>query len=974
MKSLLALVPLALALGFARPAAAQAADIFPYDYEVRDLENGLRVVVVPADFPDIVSLYIPVAVGSRNEVEPGKSGFAHFFEHMMFRGTENVSAEEYGEILKNAGADQNAYTTDDRTVYHITFTKEDLEAVMRLEADRFQHLSYSEADFRTEARAVLGEYNKNAANPLNKLIERQRAAAFRQHTYRHTTMGFLEDIEAMPEHFDYSREFFARYYGPETTSLVVVGDVEPEAVFALAERYWGGWAAAEAEVPAVPEEPAPEGPLYEHVAWEAPTLPWVSVAFHGPAAYGEDDLAMRAADVIASYAFGSSSELYRRLVVEEQVVDQLFAYFPDRQDPYLLSVFARVKDPAQAWYVRDQIQQAFADLRTGPVEADRLEAIKSNLRYGFAAYALDNPDAIAGTLAAYLAATREVGTLNEVYANYERLTPEDLLKTAGRFFTDARMVTATLSHEPLPEDENPAGTVDGREGTPPAAAESAAEAAPPAREAAPRQAAAEPAFETILLETEAPLVDVRFLFLAGSADDPEGQEGLAELTARMVADAGSRAMTYTEIQQALYPLAAGFSAQVDKEMTVFGGRAHVDNLERYYEIVSGQLLEPGFREEDFQRVKSNLVNAIRVGLRANNDEELGKEVLYEMIYAGHPYGHLNLGHAEAIERLTLEDVRRFYREHYTQRRLTLGLIGGLPKGFPARVEADLAAGLPEGEAAPEASVPQPKRPGGVEVTLVEKDTRAAAISFGFPIEVTRRHPDFVALWLVRSYFGEHRSSNSHLYQRIREARGMNYGDYAYIEYFPRGMFQFHPDPNLGRTSQIFQVWIRPVPPEQTHFALRVAKHELDKLVEEGMSEEAFEATRNFLRKFVSILTQGQGRRLGYALDSRYYGTPEFTAFIREGLEALTLEEVNRVIREHLQGEDLAVVVVTPEAEALAEALATEAPSPMSYNAPKPEELLAEDEIIQAYPLGIRREAIRIVPVGEVFERPVFGAE
>ncbi|HLT48739.1 MAG TPA: pitrilysin family protein, partial [Rubricoccaceae bacterium] len=218
------LLPLALAaVALApRPAAAQPDDrIFPYEYHVRDLDNGLRVVVIPTDFPNIVSLQIPVATGSRNEVEEGRSGFAHFFEHMMFRGTENRSAEEYQAVLKNIGGDQNAYTTDDRTVYHTTFSAEDLETMLELEADRFMHLAYAEPEFRTEALAVLGEYNKNSADPLNKLIEVQRESAFQRHTYRHTTMGFLEDIEAMPEAYDYSREFFRRYYRPENAVVLI---------------------------------------------------------------------------------------------------------------------------------------------------------------------------------------------------------------------------------------------------------------------------------------------------------------------------------------------------------------------------------------------------------------------------------------------------------------------------------------------------------------------------------------------------------------------------------------------------------------------------------------------------------------------------------------------------------------------------------------------------------------------------------
>jgi zinc protease len=257
-------------------------DIFDIPYLVRDLENGLRVIIVRTDYPDIVTLQIPVQTGSRNEIEPGKSGFAHFFEHMMFRGTEKFPADVYADILKKAGADNNAYTTDDYTNYHTTFTKPDLEKIIEIEADRFQNLQYSESDFRTEALAVKGEYLKNFSDPTSKGYERLRAIAFKEHTYRHTTMGFIEDIETMPDQLEYSKTFFDRWYRPEKVAVIVVGDVEPEETFRLIEQYWGGWQAGDYSAD-ITAEPPPSGPIYEHLQWEAPTQPWLFVAFRGPA-------------------------------------------------------------------------------------------------------------------------------------------------------------------------------------------------------------------------------------------------------------------------------------------------------------------------------------------------------------------------------------------------------------------------------------------------------------------------------------------------------------------------------------------------------------------------------------------------------------------------------------------------------------------------------------------------------------------
>jgi zinc protease len=469
----------------------------------------------------------------------------------------------------------------------------------------------------------------------------------------------------------------------------------------------------------------------------------------------------------------------------------------------------------------------------------------------------------------------------------------------------------------------------------------------------------------VLLPTSSPLVTFRILFMTGSAADPAGKEGLANLTASMLSDGGSRQMSYNQITEAFYPIAAGFSSQVDKEMTVFTGTTHSDNLERYYAIIRQMLLDPGFREDDFARVKTDAINYLKVSLSQSNDEELGKEALYNVIYAGHPYGHHNVGRVSALESITIQDVRDFYRANYTRATFVLGLAGGYPKDFPAQVRADFAK-LPAGQPAAN-NFPAPRVEPGTQVEIVKRDTRSTAISLGFPINVTRADKDYAALAVVASYLGQHRSSNSYLYQRLREARGLNYGDYAYIEYFPRGMFRFDPEPNLGRQQQIFQIWLRPVPPEQGHFILRAALYEFDKLVRDGMSQEAFEQTREFLSKYTNILTQTQNARLGYALDSRYYRVGDYNQFMREQLSKLTLEDVNRAIKEHLLTNRMRIVVVTKDAESLRDAIVLNKPSPITYNSPKPQRIMDEDKTIQTYPIDVKPEQVRIVPVEQVFQ-------
>lgn len=421
-----------------------AGKIFPYPYVQEDLPNGLRLITIPTDYPNIVSIFIVVGTGSRNEIEAGKSGFAHLFEHLMFRGTPEFPPEKYNATLTNAGAASNAFTTDDFTAYHTTFSKEDLPRILSMEADRFQHLSYEESAFKTETRAVLGEYNKNSANPVSKLREVLRATAFTSHTYRHTTMGFIADVEAMPGEYDYSRQFFDRYYRPEYTTIIVAGDVDPKRVRALVDERWSTWKRGSYQAQ-IPVEPPQVAPRTAHVDWPSPTLPWVAVAYRGPA-YSDDTAETVALDAISRLGFDDNSPLYQKLVIEEQKLDTLRASPPDHIDPELFTVYARVKNKADMDSVQQQIAATAQDFAAKPVDPQKLEALKEHLRYEFA-LGLDNSESIAETVAQYVALRRTPETANRYYEMYSKLTPQDIQKVAQKYLADRNRTTVTLTSE-----------------------------------------------------------------------------------------------------------------------------------------------------------------------------------------------------------------------------------------------------------------------------------------------------------------------------------------------------------------------------------------------------------------------------------------------------------------------------------------------------------------------------------------------
>jgi zinc protease len=690
----------------------------------------------------------------------------------------------------------------------------------------------------------------------------------------------------------------------------------------------------------------------------------VSIAFHGPA-FSETSREWAALDVLADLSFGPTSPLYKKLVVDEQKVDRLFGGAPDNVDPELFNVVARVKKAEDVPYVRDEILKAYAAAVAATPSAQRVADAKSAGRYGFLR-SLDNTEAIAGNLARFVRYRRSYEPVNQLYRTYAQVTPADIQAAAGRFFVDAGLVQTTLSKDPLPAavETIPAlGALDS------AAYAKADDAPAKTAAAAAKPAAAGPAvaLSPLVLRSKLPQLDVKLLFKVGSAHDPAGKEGLAALAAAMIADAGSRSLTIDEIEKALFPMAASFDARVDREMTTFTARVHRDNWDRFADVALAQLSEPGFREQDFKRVKDLQLNALVQDLRTNNEEELGKERLQALLFAGTPYGHPALGTTSGLASITLDDVKAFVASAYTQAALSVGISGDAPAGLEARLGREVAK-LARGPALPAPAGVVARAPKGIAVEIVEKETRATAISFGHPIAVTRSHPDYPALYLARTWLGEHRSSSSHLYQRIRELRGMNYGDYAYVEAFPRGGFQFFPEPNIARRAQLFEVWIRPVVPENGPMAFRIALFELRKLIANGLTQAEFEATRDYLAKNVFVMTATQDQQLGYALDSQWYGIPEYTSYMRERLAKLTLAEVNAAIRRHLSGQDLQLVMVTKDAKQLAQWLASDTAPAIRYEAAKPQAVLDEDQLIAAMKLAIAPEAIRVTPVDEVFAR------
>lgn len=474
---------------------------------------------------------------------------------------------------------------------------------------------------------------------------------------------------------------------------------------------------------------------------------------------------------------------------------------------------------------------------------------------------------------------------------------------------------------------------------------------------------------TEIRSTNSPLVTFRIILRSGAISDPKGKEGLNAVTAYLIAQGGTKEMTYSQVVEQLYPWAGGIDVQPDQEITTFIGEVHRDHIDKFYKLFSSLLLHPRFDPSDFKRVKDQNLTYLQNTLRATSDENLGKQALNGFLFENHPYGRTEFGTVQGLNGITLEDVKSYYDQHYTQANLWIGIAGGYPQGMVETMKGDFSS-LPAGTLA-EVPLTAPAPVKDMEVLVVEKPTRAYAVSMGYTVPVTRKDKDFYALLVANSYFGEHRTFNGVLMNKLRGDRGLNYGDYSYCEKFAGGVGGTRfADVNTPLRQQFFSIWLRPMPPEKTLFGIRDALYELRKLTEKGITQTDFEQTKKFVTYYTKLWASTISRRLGYQMDSEFYGSDYYIDRIERELKDMTVDDVNAAIKKYLHPSDIKIVVVVDEGKGqdFLKAMTANMPSPIKYESPVSQTILDEDKDIAVFPLSINKDKSKVVNAKELFEQ------
>jgi zinc protease len=273
------------------------------------------------------------------------------------------------------------------------------------------------------------------------LNEKVQDLAYDVHTYKHTTIGFEADIKAMPQQYEYSKSFFARFYRPENVVLVITGDIDMKKTMELVTKYYSDWKKGYVKPEIVPE-PSQKAERTAEISYNGKTLPIIDIAYKGDA-FDPASKDYAAANLLGDLAFGETSDLYKKLVINEQKVQFISANVPVNRDAPLFEIYSMVKKLEDLNSIRDDVYKTLEEFKTKPIDEKRLSDLKKRYKYGFL-MGLDTPDHVAGGLARYVAVTGGIEDVDRLYKQIDAVTPLEIMKAAQKYFTPERRTVVVL--------------------------------------------------------------------------------------------------------------------------------------------------------------------------------------------------------------------------------------------------------------------------------------------------------------------------------------------------------------------------------------------------------------------------------------------------------------------------------------------------------------------------------------------------
>jgi zinc protease len=844
--------------------------------ERRVLPNGLAVVVKEDRRLPAVTAMLAVRVGSVNE-DPSNTGLAHFFEHMVFKGTAKYAPGEIDLATYRAGGQNNAHTTHDMTGYWFRVGSAHLDRALDILADTFANSALDPREFERERNTVFQEMNIDLDGPWGKLQTELDKAVYPSSGYGHPILGWREHLEALtPEKM---REFYRRHYRPGNASLILVGDVGREDAFRRAQKFFGGIPAGELPPPARADEPPQAAPKVLEVKTPF-TADRFIVAYRAEPAGSESDIAL---DVVSTIlADGRTSRLRRRLVDKEGLAgeDGVGAnnYSRRREGVFSIQVEMALESPLEK--ARAIVEEEIEALKRHLVDARELRRAKNLLKARFAFETESQVELVSKI--GYFEALGLPDYVERYMDRVEAVDAERIRETARRIFTEKNRTTAV-------------GWSKGRRAS-----------------LAPRQQGAPPRLSGVVREVlpnglrvlavprrDVPVVAVQVYVQAGAVFEPEAKAGVAALTGDLldegIDDGAGRVVSAERLAEEieftggrLWTGATGAGAKVLSE---HAGAA--------FDALRDVIRHPSFEADRVAKGKEDLLAEIE----AADDEPSMRayRLFFKEAYRGHPLSRPSIGSRETMKALTRDDVVAHHRRWFRPENAIVAVAGDLD---PARAISEVRARFGDWKGEGAWTAPKPpaatrqSEPRPVDVAVAAQQTRIVMGHVG----VARSDPDWTALHVGQLIFGMATGFASRLARQVRDVEGLTYD--------VSGSFC------AGSAEVAAPVLIvLGVEPPDREKALASVRRELEKFLREGPTAREVEDAKGYLLASFTDEWEGTEDLAGYLVESERFGLgPDWPERYFRAVGAVTAESVRAAAARHVDPARLTTVVVGPDAK------------------------------------------------------------
>ena len=778
----------AVAQPTSQPAAPPAAIVPPIPFTVRTLANGLKVYAAVDRASSDVTVQVFYGVGSKDDPQ-GRSGFAHLFEHMMFKGARDMPPEYMDRLTEDVGGENNASTWDDFTEFHETIPANHLRRLLWAEAERMSSLVVDADNFKSERQVVEEELRQRVlADPYGRLFALAvPKASFTVHPYKRPGIGSIEDLDASS--LDDVRAFHATYYRPDDASLIVVGNFDPADLDRWVDSYFGPIATPAWAIPRVTAvEPPRTGPgVYQAYGPDVP-LPAVVITWLAPARRSPDAPAFEVAE--AMLGTGDSSRLNLDLVHDQQLASQVFAEADLKQQLGVFSVGAVMAGGKTIAEGEAALRSEVERLRSQPADSEELDRAKTQL----IAQALRDRETVEGRGSAIgmaIGLEGDAERANDTIARLQAVTAADIQRVAVQYLPDDRRMVIRYQAQPAGAAPDTTGV------SPPVAASSLPGAGAPIVTLAPealRQSPPPvgPPVPTILpapvertlpnglrvivaKSTELPLVTAELTVRGGGATDPAGKAGLDDVTVSML-EKGAGGRSAAEVARAIEGLGATLQADAAWDGSEIALNVMAGKLDRAMPILADMVMRPTLSADELERLRQQSLDDLSVQMQ--DPAELGRYVSAVAVFGATPYGHVLSGSSGSLKRITREDVLAHHAAYYRPDNAVLVLTGDITpeQGFA------LAQQTFGGWTAPAAPLPAlaapvlTARPRTIVVDLPGAGQASVTVAIA---GIRRSDPRFFPAIVANGVLGGGYSAR--LGEEIRIKRGLSYGAGSALE-------------------------------------------------------------------------------------------------------------------------------------------------------------------------------------------------